>query len=217
MNAPPRPSDAKPSGRLTSAPYGVDHSPLLEAAASQSSLLISRGSAAIAFAFLAFFWPGLTLPGLTILWGLYSLADGVLALITAIRGRPGTPRGWLSLIGMAGIACAGALLFAPEEIAEHFLAIVSTWALLTGMMQVWVALKLRKAVHGSWILVFDGIGTILFGLAFASWPRPEVAALVWLTGWSAAMLGGLFLCVSYWLRWASHRADVRPGGFMHHP
>lgn len=118
---------------------------------------------------------------------------------------------------MAGIACAGALLLAPGEIAEHFLAIVSTWALLTGMMQLWVALKLRKAVHGSWILIFDGVGTILFGLAFACWPRPEVAALVWLTGWSAAMLGSLFLCVSYWLRWSSHRADVRPGGFVHHP
>lgn len=217
MNAPPRPSNAKPSSRRTAAPYAVDHSPLLEAAASQSSLLISRGAAAIAFAFLAFFWPGLTLPGLTILWGGYSLADGILALITAIRGRPGTPRGWLSLIGVAGIACAGALLLAPEEIAEHFLAIVSTWALLTGMMQVWVALKLRKAVHGSWILIFDGVGTILFGLAFASWPRPEVAALVWLTGWSAAMLGSLFLCVSYWLRRSSQRAEVRRGRFTHRP
>lgn len=180
-------------------PCNVDEAPLLEAAADHRSLLLWRGMAAIAFAFLAFFWPRLTVLGLTILWGGYSFVDGVLVLTGAIRGKSGTPRAWLSLIGIAGIACAGAVLVAPEEVAEHLVAIISIWAIFTGATQVWAALKLRKAVDGDWILALDGIGAILFGVALASWPQLELVPLVWSTGWFAALLGSLFLGVSLWL------------------
>lgn len=102
--------------------------------------------AAIAFAFLAFFWPRLTVLGLTVLWGGYSFVDGALAMTGAISGKPGTARAWLSLIAIASIACAGAVLVAPEKVAGHLVAIISTWAIFTGAMQLWAALKLRKAV-----------------------------------------------------------------------
>jgi uncharacterized membrane protein HdeD (DUF308 family) len=138
--------------------------------------------AAIAFAVLAFFWPGLTVLGLTILWGGYSLVDGVLALTTAISAKPSMPRAWLSLIGVGGIACAGAVLVTPQKVAEHLVAIISTWAIFTGAMQVWAAVKLRKTVDGGWILALDGTGAILFGVALAVWPRLEMVALVWLVG-----------------------------------
>ncbi|MBI2737205.1 MAG: DUF308 domain-containing protein [Rhodospirillales bacterium] len=177
----------------------VDEAALLDAAADHRSLLRLRGIAAIAFAFLAFFWPKPTLVDLTILWGAYSCVDGVLALTAAIRGKAGTARAWLGLIGVAGIACAGAVLIAPQELAAHMVAIVSIWAGLAGAMYVWVALKLRTAVQGGWVLALDGIGIILFGLALAFWPRLEPAALVWLTGWFAALLGSLLVSVSLWL------------------
>jgi uncharacterized membrane protein HdeD (DUF308 family) len=64
---------------------------------------------------------------------------------------------------------------------------------------MWVALKLRKAVDGSWILAFDGTGAIAFGLALALWPRLELVGLVWLIGWFAALLGSLFLGMALWL------------------
>ena len=42
-------------------------------------LLLLRGIAAIAFGVLAFTWPGLTLLTLTLMWGFYAIADGILA------------------------------------------------------------------------------------------------------------------------------------------
>jgi uncharacterized membrane protein HdeD (DUF308 family) len=191
MSTPPRPGSAERDGSDEAGP--------LDAAADHRSLLLWRGIAAIAFAFLAFFWPRLTVSGLTMFWGGYSFVDGVLALTSAIRCKVGTTRALLSLIGLAGVACAGAVLVAPEEVAAHLVMIVSTWAIFTGAMQLWVALKLRDAVEGDWILTLDGSGAILFGLALAFWPRLELAALVWLVGWFAALLGGLFLSVSLWL------------------
>jgi uncharacterized membrane protein HdeD (DUF308 family) len=191
MSTPPRPASPGHDDSDEAGP--------LDAAADHRSLLWWRGIAAIAFAFLAFFWPGLTVYGLTMFWGGYSFVDGVLALTSAIRCKVGTTRALLSLIGLAGVACAGAVLVAPEEVAGHLAMIVSTWAIFTGAMQLWVALKLRDAVEGDWILTLDGSGAILFGLALAFWPRLELAALVWLVGWFAALLGGLFLSVSLWL------------------
>jgi uncharacterized membrane protein HdeD (DUF308 family) len=43
-------------------------------------LLLLRGVAAIAFGVMTFFWPGLTLLVLIFLWGIYAIADGILAL-----------------------------------------------------------------------------------------------------------------------------------------
>lgn len=189
MSAPPGITDAA----------GADDAALLDAAADHCSLLLSRGIAAIVFAFLAFFWPKLTMIDLTILWGAYSFVDGILALTAATRLKAGTPRAWLALIGVAGIACAGAVLIASQELAAHLAAIVSTWACLTGAMYVWLALSLRKALRGGWILALDGIGIVLFGLALAFWPRLELAAFVWLTGWFAALLGSLLLYIRLWL------------------
>lgn len=175
-------------------------SPLLEAAARHRSLLRWRGFVAIAFGLLAFFWPHLTLVGLTILWGGYSFVDGSLALSAAISGRTGTPRAWLGLIGLAGIACAAAVLVAPTAVGDHLVAIVAAWAMVTGAMQVWAALKLREAVDGEWVLALDGAGAIGFGLILALWPRPEMTHLVWLIGWFAMLLGSLYLAISLWLR-----------------
>lgn len=103
------------------------------------------------------------------------------------------------MIGAAGVACAGAVLIAPEKVAEHLVAIIAAWAVLTGAMQVWAALRLRKAVDRTWILALDGTGALLFGLALACWPRLELAALVWLIGWFLALLGSLFLGIGLWL------------------
>lgn len=173
---------------------------LLDAAAHHASLLRVRGVAAVAFALLAFFWPHLTLPGLTMLWGGYSLVDGVVAVSAAISGKAGTPRTGLILIGIAGISCAGAVLASPETIAAHLVAIVSTWAIVTGVMQVWAAVQLRKAVDGEWILALDGSGAILFGIALTVWPQLETVTLVWLIGWFSMLLGGLYLGMGIWLK-----------------
>ena len=191
-------SDSDSNQPGLNAAAGFDIVPLLDEIANHSSLLLWRGIAAIAFAFLAFFWPKLTALGLVILWGGYSFVDGLLALTAAVRCKVGTTRGWLGVVGIAGIACAGAMLIAPHELEAYLVAIVSAWARFTGAMYVWIAPKLRKAVQGGWILALDGSGAILLGLGLAFWPRLELTALVWLTGWFAALLGSLLLCVSIW-------------------
>ena len=178
---------------------GSDREPFGTSVSVYRRLLLLRGLAALLFTFLVFFWPKLTISGLAALWGGYSLVDGILALAAAIGGRSGAPRLWLGMIGSAGLACAGATLIALDEVSAHLVEIISIWAIVTGAMQVWIALELRKAVDGHWILAFDGIGALLFGLALAAWPNLQAEALLWLTGWFAAAVGSLLVSISYWL------------------
>lgn len=168
-------------------------------ASAYARLLLLRGVAALVFAFLVFFWPRLTIPGLAMLWGGYSLADGILTLAAAFRGRSPAPRLWFGLIGSAGLLCAGGTLVALDQVSAHLVGIIAIWAIATGAMQVWAALEVRKAVDGNWILAVDGLGALLFGLALAFWPDIRAEALLWLIGWFAAAVGSLLVAVGYWL------------------
>lgn len=169
------------------------------AASDHRSLLLLRGGAALLFAFLVFFWPKLTVTGLAVLWGGYSLVDGTLALTAATLARSGGPRLWLTAIGLAGLTCAAGALFALDLVTGHLAGIIALWAVSTGAMQLWAAHDLSRIVDRGWVLALDGVGAILFGLALALWPAPEVQVLVWVTGWFALALGSLFTSIAIWL------------------
>ena len=188
-------AQADPSPKLLLTPA------LLGALAENWWLLLLRGIAAIIFGVLAFFWPGITLLTLTFLWGAYALVDGVLALWEAIVGKSGkTSRWWLGLVGLAGIV-SGVLAFAmPMTVADLLLLFIAGWAIVTGAMELWGAIKLRKEVDGEWILALSGVMTIAFGVALVVWPLVGALALVWLVGWFAFLLGCAYLGLAFQLR-----------------
>lgn len=161
-------------------------------------LLKWRGMVALVFALVVFFWPRLTATHLAYLWGGYSFVDGLLAWAVAVRGGPGTPRLWLGLMGSAGIACAAAVLVAPGEMAGYLVLLVSAWAVLTGVMQIWIALRIRGAVERGWIVSLDGLGAVAFGLGLLLCYRFEFEVFVWLLGIFSGMLGILYLFVHAW-------------------
>ena len=72
-------------------------------------LLLLRGVASILFGIAAFIWPGLTVLALTLLYGAFAMADGILALGAALSGRGNTamPTWWLVLIGLLGARLYG--------------------------------------------------------------------------------------------------------------
>jgi uncharacterized membrane protein HdeD (DUF308 family) len=172
----------------------------LAALAEHWKLLRLRGVIAIAFGLVVFYWPDLTVPTLTFLWAAYALVDGVVSLWGALTGKTRTPRLLMALIGLTGIASSLVVFVMPETIGDWLVVSIAAWAAVTGVMQVWSAGQLRKAVNGEWILALDGAMTVLFGVALIIWPHLEFPALVWLVGWFAILLGALYFGVAVWLR-----------------
>ena len=176
--------------------------PLLSALAENWWLLLLRGIVAIVFGILAFVWPGITLLSLTLLWGAYALADGVLALWAAISGKGAeiASRWWLAVVGIAGIL-AGLLTFGlPGTAMQVLLIFISSWAIVIGAMQIWGAIQLRKEIEGEWLLIVSGLLSIAYGIILIVQPAAGALALVWLIGWYAILLGVDYVALAVRLR-----------------
>ncbi len=102
-------------------------------------------------------------------------------------------------MGGAGVACAATALVAPDAVGRYLVLLVSAWAAFTGVLQVWIALKIRAEVERGWIVLVDGLGAVAFGLGLLLCYRFEFEAFVWMLGIFSGMLGALFLLVQAWL------------------
>src|SRR5699024_11663584 len=77
------------------------------------TMIIVSGLISILFGLLATFSPISTIFALVVLWGVYAIADGVLALIAAFRPAGQRAKGWLILLGIIGIVAGLFVIFKP--------------------------------------------------------------------------------------------------------
>jgi uncharacterized membrane protein HdeD (DUF308 family) len=162
-------------------------------------ILAVRAVAAVIFGLLALIWPQITLLALVLVFGAYALVDGVFALVAAARGRQlaGGSRGWLVLEGLLGIGAGIVALLWPGITALALLWVIAFWAVLTGVLEIIAAVRLRRVLDNEWLLVVAGALSIVFGLILMIWPGSGAIGLVWLIGIYAIafgiVLGGLAL------------------------
>jgi uncharacterized membrane protein HdeD (DUF308 family) len=166
-----------------------------------------RGAAAILFGLLAFILPGATLTVLVLLWGAYALVDGVLALLSAFRTEQ-DHRWGLLLEGVVGVGAGIVTFLWPDLTALVLLYIIAAWALLTGILELISAVRLRKVIHNELWLVVSGIVSVLFGLVLLAAPGAGALAVVWLIGAYAIVFGILLVGLSLRLRGLSERRSA---------
>ena len=164
-------------------------------------VVLLRGIAGILFGILTFVSPAISLGALVLLFGAYSFADGVLAIISAIRNRAESERWWIVLIqGLAGVGAGLVTLLWPGITALALLAVVAAWALVIGGLEIAAAIRLRKVITGEWLLVLSGIASITLGVLLALFPGPGALALVLWIGAYAIVSGVLLVALALRLR-----------------
>ena len=175
---------------------------LLSSLADNWWLLLLRGVAAIAFGVLAFFWPGLTLITLTVLWGAYALVDGVIAIWAAFNASGGDagPRWWLGLSGFAGILAGVVTFYYTGETTLVLLMFIAVWAVIIGALQIWGAIALRKVLQDEWLFILGGVLSIAFGAVLLAQPAAGALAFVWIIAWYAIFFGGLYIALALKLK-----------------
>ena len=97
-------------------------------------VFLLRGLAGIIFGIIAFVAPGISFAALVVVFGAYALADGVLALVSAIRRRGGRRWWMLVLEGVAGIAAGVATLLRKEIRGEWLLALGGLASIAFGVL-----------------------------------------------------------------------------------
>ena len=162
---------------------------------------VIRGILAIVFGLLAFFLPGITLVSLVLLFGAYCFVDGIFNLVAAFRVHGIQERWWVLLLeGIVSIAAGVITFIVPGLTAVALLFLIAAWALVTGVLEIVAAIRLRKEIRGEWLLALAGVCSIIFGLILFRHPGVGALALIWWIGAYAIAFGVLLIALGIRLR-----------------
>jgi len=163
--------------------------------------LALRGAVAIIFGLLAFFMPVVTLYSLTILFGAYALIDGVVSLVAAVRSARHGEHWWELLFeGIIGLGTAVVTVIWPAVTLVVLIYIIGAWALITGVLEIAAAFRLRRHIAGEWMLGLVGVASVLFGVLLFAAPGPAAVVLAWWIGAYVFFFGVMMVVLAFRLR-----------------
>ena len=146
-------------------------------------LIVLRGLLGIAIGIIALVQPLATVGALVLLFAIYSVAEGIAALVSAVRAARARQKwGWLLFLGFVSLGAAAAALLMPLIAIGVFLLILAFWAIVGGGALLFAAFRL-PIDHGRWWLATAGLLSLVWGILLLVEP---VAGVLALTLWFGA-------------------------------
>ena len=142
-------------------------------------------------------------------WGWVALR-GVVAILFGVLtlNQPGLSLASLVLLfgGILGIVAGIVTFMWPGITAMSLLVIIAAWALITGITEIVVAIRLRKEISGEWALILAGIVAVAFGVFLIVRPLAGALAVLFVIGIYALVSGILHVVLGFRLRSWNHLA-----------
>ena len=163
-------------------------------------LLLLRALLLIALGLYALLQPGVTLAAYALVLGAFVLVDGVFSLIAAFSSWSET-RGWTVLRALLEIVVGAVIVWNPALFglvaAVMMVAVVAVMAIVSGVMEIAVAIRERKQIQGEGWMIFSGAVSVLFGVVLLMAPFVAAKLFIQLTGVVAIVLGlvGIFIAL----------------------
>jgi uncharacterized membrane protein HdeD (DUF308 family) len=163
-------------------------------------MLLVRGIAAILFGIAALIWPGLALVTLVLLFAAYAFVDGIFTIIFALQHRD-QPRWWVTLLeGIVGVL-AGVATFIWTDVAGFvLLTIIGVWAIMTGVLEIILAIRLREEIQGEFWMGLGGLLSILFGLFVILFPGAGALSIITIIAVYAIAFGVILILLAFRVR-----------------
>ncbi|HKJ84930.1 MAG TPA: DUF308 domain-containing protein, partial [Spirochaetia bacterium] len=115
---------------------------MLQTFRSEWWIIALRGLFAVIFGVLALAWPTQTATAIVMLVALFILIDGILSLVGAAR-RHEPSWGFGVFEGIIGVVIGILALTMPQITAMILVVLVGIWALVTGILELLAAFRLR--------------------------------------------------------------------------
>ena len=155
-----------------------------------------HGLVSVVFGVMILAWPGISVYALTIVFGAYTLATGIVEFGTAFTAQGKEERGWLILRGLLGIT-VGVLVFAwPGISALALLYVIGFYAVTLGILAVFGSFRLPLAGSDAASMVLTGLVSIVFGIVIFAKPGAGALAVLALIAAFALVTGVTELVVS---------------------
>jgi uncharacterized membrane protein HdeD (DUF308 family) len=169
-----------------------------------------RGLLAVALGIVALLFPISAVFAFTLLFAAFAFVDGIASIISGITGARRKEERWWAFIlrGIVGVAVGLIFVVMPVLATLTYaivnLAIVAAWSIITGLLEVIAAIKLRKVITGEWLLMLAGIFSLLLGVAIV-WvvlndPVATFLSVAWLIGLYALAAGTILIVQALRLR-----------------
>ena len=150
--------------------------------------------------------PGITFDVLVLLFGAFAFVDGILLFGFGLLAAGEHDQWWpLVLSGILGVVVGVLTLFQPAAVALGLVFVIGIWAVVTGLLEIVAAVRLRKLITTEWLMAFTGVVSIIFGVLVLAQPASGALALVYLFGFYAVLVGVLQISFGLRLRRAHER------------
>ncbi len=164
-------------------------------------LVVLRGVLGILFGLAAFIWPGITWLTLLIMFGIYAIVDGLIAVGTGLARTKETSRWWVFLLeGLISIAAGVVALLSPALTTVVLIYMIATWAIITGVLEIVAAVRLRHEITNEWFLALGGVLSIGLGVLLFLRPLAGSLAIIWTIAAYAVLFGILLVILGFRLR-----------------
>jgi uncharacterized membrane protein HdeD (DUF308 family) len=175
---------------------------MIETLARNWWMLVLRGVLAIVFGLVALLWPALTLFVLVIMFGVYAIVDGVVAVMAAgLSHTKDSPRWWVFLLeGLVSIGAGVAALLLPRLAALTLVLLIAAWAVVTGILEIAAAIRLRREINNEWLLGLGGLLSVILGIVLFVQPAAGAIAVIWTLAVYSQIFGILLIALGIRLK-----------------
>ena len=185
-------------------------------------MLALRGVLAITFGVLALIWPGATLLVMVAFFAAWALIGGVASVVAAVKNRTADKGWWLVLLlGIVSIAAGVIAVLNPGITILVLVLLMGANALVTGVLEIVIAIRLRRTIEHEWMLALAGVVSVLFGLLVFLFPVAGAFAMVWLISFYATLTGVLLLALAFrarkWTEDTGYKPKDTAGRYPGHP
>ena len=156
-------------------------------------LIAVRGVLAILFGLLAIFSPSIVVISLLTFFAFFAVLSGFFIITLAFLGE--TDSRWLRVFEGLVFIAVGALVFMnPVSAAAGIMVFIAAWAIVSGILQIIGAIRLRKVITNEWMMILNGVVSIIFGIVLASNLLVGAAVIAMFFG-AFALLSGIMTLV----------------------
>ncbi|MBV8748946.1 MAG: HdeD family acid-resistance protein [Candidatus Eremiobacteraeota bacterium] len=164
-------------------------------------LLLIRGILALALGIVMPLYPGQAIVAVALVFGAYALVDGIVAIAAAVRMNHADHNwGWLLVSGILGVIVGLITFFYPGITILWLALLFGAWAVVTGVLEIATAVRLRAVIQNEWLWVLFGVLSVIAGIVVFFEPAVGILAIVWTISVYAILAGIAMIGVAVRLR-----------------
>ncbi len=154
--------------------------------------LIVRGLLAVGIGVVALAWPEVTVLALVVLFAVYACMWAGFEFVSAFTSRTAGPVFGHLLVGLVDLAAGVVALVWPGPTALVLVLLVASWAIVTGLLEVFAAFGTGEDAGSRAMFIIGGFVSVVFGVVLFTHPG--------MGAFSLALLFGLFnLIAGSWM------------------